>query len=709
MKLFKKANWIWHSDKEQNDEYVDFITSFVADKAKRQCIRIAADSNYTLYINGILAGFGQYADYPTYKVCDEFDISRFVREGENRMAVITWYYGESTQTYIHGDAGLIFEIEQEGQIISFSSEDTYSRLSLDYVPYRCELISGQLGFTYHYNAAKYDGFIESGETGFCRSRICPDISKDFNLRPIERLILCEKKSSRVIQQGLFKYTGEYGTPAASMQYAALSFRNMQMLGVEDFCYDFNRQINIHTDEACDGVYVLVDLSEETAGFLCLDFDVDEECIVDIGYGEHLTDGRCRTSVRGFSCRYYAKKGENSYLNTFRRFGCRYLQAFFHTKKVSLKYVGIRPTIYPVKKYEYQGENILRRTIYDVCINTLVQCMHEHYEDCPWREQALYTMDSRNQMLCGYYAFGEYKFARASLKLISKGLREDGLLSLCYPAGKDYPIPSFSTVYFIQMYEYIKYSKDKTLAEECFPVLERIIQTFISHTKPEGYIENFYGYDSKGGSYWNFYEWTPTMDGSFITEKMSVETPLNAFYSLALQYMAKICIELGREDDAEKYISISKSVNLAIEKHMYNEKNKLFESFDDRHREKYSVLTNALCLLCGAAENVDCTNIFKILENNGPADTGLTVFPNTLSMNSFRFDALLRTKDERYCKLILDEIDRDYLYMLRNGATTFWETIHGENDFGSYGWGAGSLCHGWSALPIYYYAILDKNR
>ncbi len=39
-------------------------------------------------------------------------------------------------------------------------------------------------------------------------------------------------------------------------------------------------------------------------------------------------------------------------------------------------------------------------IYDVSIYTLKCCMHEHYEDCPWREQALYTMDSRNQMLCG---------------------------------------------------------------------------------------------------------------------------------------------------------------------------------------------------------------------------------------------------------------------------------------------------------------------
>ena len=41
------------------------------------------------------------------------------------------------------------------------------------------------------------------------------------------------------------------------------------------------------------------------------------------------------------------------------------------------------------------------------------------------------------------------------------------------------------------------------------------------------------------------------------------------------------------------------------------------------------------------------------------------------------------------------------YMLDCGATSFWETIIGEADFGR----AGSLCHGWSAMPLYYYNIL----
>lgn len=37
-------------------------------------------------------------------------------------------------------------------------------------------------------------------------------------------------------------------------------------------------------------------------------------------------------------------------------------------------------------------------------------------------------------------------------------------------------------------------------------------------------------------------------------------------------------------------------------------------------------------------------------------------------------------------------------MLFEGATSFWETLNGSEDFK----GAGSLCHGWSAIPVYLY-------
>ena len=79
-----------------------------------------------------------------------------------------------------------------------------------------------------------------------------------------------------------------------------------------------------------------------------------------------------------------------------------------------------------------------------------------------------------------------------------------------------------------------------------------------------------------------------------------------------------------------------------------------------------------------------------------------IYDCTLSMSIFRYDALLKIS-EKNAEYILSDIDEKYYKMLNMGATTFWETAKGSADFD----GAGSLCHGWSALPVLYYNKLIK--
>ncbi len=693
MKQFEKSVWIWREGQAGKDEFVDFVDTFSRDGDAPVTLHIAADSNYSVWLNGELAAFGQYADYPFYKVYDTVDLTHLCRQGQNRLAITVWYYGEGFQTYAPGEAGLIYEILSAETVLAASTPSVLSRRSREYIAGEQMKISPQLGFTYHYDCKGDDGFRASVADGFLPSRAVPGISRDFHARPNQKLKLEERLPVKICQQGLFRYPDGIGSDynaAQQMQYAALSFRQMSALcptAADTLC-----------GEAGYGIYWIADLGKENTGFLDLDIEVPEDCRIDIGYGEHLEDGRCRTDVRHFACRIEAKKGRNTYLHTFRRFGCRYLQFFVHTTSVTIHYAGLRPTTYPFTLQPYKTGNLLRDTIYEVCVNTLVQCMHEHYEDCPWREQALYVMDSRNQMLCGYYAFGEYEAPRAALKLISLGQRPDGLLTICYPTGRDAPIPSFSTMYFVQMYEYIKYAGDITLAQECYPVLTSLARTFTDRLNQDGLIPSFAG----EGGYWNFYEWSDTMAGRFDEPESHMEAPLNAYLSLALQAMANICVALGKNGEAADYRACAAKLNRAIAAHFYQEKDGLFFSFDDRDMEKYSVLTNALCLLCGAADGIaDKTVLLRVLASNGKDNCGLSVIPNTLSMNSFRFDALLKEDREAYAQMILDEIDRDYLYMLRAGATSFWETIEGAGAFAD----AGSLCHGWSALPIYYYKTL----
>lgn len=165
------------------------------------------------------------------------------------------------------------------------------------------------------------------------------------------------------------------------------------------------------------------------------------------------------------------------------------------------------------RYNIRGEapvfacgSLLHTKIYETAKRTLHLCMHEHYEDCPWREQALYGFDSRNQMLCGYYAFGEFDYARENLRLLALSQREDGLLELCAPARVPVNIPSFSLAFIIALEEYCRYSGDLAFGEEMLETADKILDSL------RGHIHNGTAFCYQEPGYWNFYEWNELLDG-----------------------------------------------------------------------------------------------------------------------------------------------------------------------------------------------------
>ena len=114
----------------------------------------------------------------------------------------------------------------------------------------------------------------------------------------------------------------------------------------------------------------------------------------------------------------------------------------------------------------------------------------------------------------------------------------------------------------------------------------------------------------------------------------------------------------------------------------------------RGRDELTELGNSLVILSGA---IDADEARVIAD--GIVSGNMT--PASLSLSILKYDALLSTDAEKYKDYILSEIRRNYKIMLDAGSDTVWETILGESDFG----GAGSLCHGWSSVPIYVYRRL----
>ena len=102
-------------------------------------------------------------------------------------------------------------------------------------------------------------------------------------------------------------------------------------------------------------------------------------------------------------------------------------------------------------------------------------------------------------------------------------------------------------------------------------------------------------------------------------------------------------------------------------------------------DEYTVLGNALAILAGL--ELDKEYVCEKIVNGELSDC-------SLSMKIFKYDALLATDKEKYQEWVLNEIRREYGKMIERGDTV-WETIDGASAFDN----AGSLCHGWSAVPI----------
>lgn len=682
-----RGTWIWQNTENRKNEYVDFLDFFEAEDQKSFSLDISVDGDYIAWVNGQRVGNGQYRDYEHYKIKDTLDITPYVKKGQNRLCIQAWHIGGGNFVNAIEKAGLFYSVDSDGDTLACSGEKTLCRISKDYLSHHSDLITPQLGYTFYYDADRADRWLTDCADGF-RNAVVSEIEVTEVLpRPIEKLEEGSFLAGKIVQQGVFFLTGGERL-SEKMQQAALALRDENT-----FLSKRDGSTEVKTEESCDGLYFIFDLGREEVGNLYFDLETDEKTQLYIGYGEHLEYGRVATAVgvRNFCAGYATKPGRQVFSGSFRRFGLRYLTLFVCGKSIKLHKFGITPLRYPLIKTEFSTGNYLRDKIYETSARTLELCMHDAYEDCPWREQSFYNMDSRNQMLCGYYAFHEYRFVRAALELVSHGVREDGFLSIVFPAGSDVPIPSFNLIVFTQFKEYLMYSNDREFVKGKSDFLRKLMQAFLDRVDENGLLPVF------PAPFWNFYEWQATLQGALSGDAVDrgYECPLSAFLAFALGEFAELLEMLGMGDEAEKYRAIRTKTNEAIRKTFFDRECGLFGSFSAE--KSYSMLVNALCVLCGAADGLPSSRIDAALKGNCEE-----VLPCTLSMEIFRYEALLKL-DESNASFILSDIDENYYAMLSKGATSFWETAKGYADFEN----AGSLCHGWSALPVYYYNKLKS--
>ncbi|MCQ2378755.1 MAG: hypothetical protein MJ016_06035, partial [Victivallaceae bacterium] len=444
-------------------------------------------------------------------------------------------------------------------------------------------------------------------------------------------------------------------------------------------------------EKGNGFFMIFDLGCERTGRIVLEADCRKSGIViDIAHGEHLADRRVRSRIgeRNFADRYLTRAGVQRF-ELPRRVGGRYVQLNVIAPEEDFPRLAvsfIEETLPLPETARFVSQDEAANKLRDNCERTLRCCMHEHYEDCPWREQALYGYDTRNQMLFGYYLWGNYDYAVANWRLFPDGMRPDGLLPLNAPSKCGPPIVSFAIAYVSAMADHHLFSGTDEMYRSCRSAAQSILHSCTANFDTAKGL-----YLTPGGDgVWHFYEWRDGLDGG--NEKgldfshLGGAPRLESIYNL---YLIEMFGALANVSGDASFARKADGLRRAVRDAFYDETRKVLLT---RHGDdRLHATTQALALYCGVIPGKDETQLLdRILDGE--------FIPISLSSLRYLVDALMRRNEEKYARRAEALIREKFLPMTRGDSTTMWETEDGEAAFDR----AGSLCHGWSALPLYFF-------
>lgn len=644
------AKWIrFPGDSGTDNTYTLFRTSFQADTAKNIRLKLSVAGNYACRINGKLAAFGQYTDFPDNKTYSETDVSSCCCSGMNSVEITAYFGGNRFSSHLDGEPGLIAAFFNGEDAVAESSSNWYCTRDERYlagpdVP----VLSGSLNYCWIFDAnhdPETDHWVPAEEIA----------DRKLHPRPTPPVEMKSFAPGKLLRQGeLLRNSTEQ---THGKQYES---------DIRD------------PENESNGRYFLYDLGREYAGLFTMELTAAAGTVLDIAHGEYLTDGdhvRGIIFARTFADRYTAKEGTQTFTHVVRRAACRYIEVHVTGGNAAIRKIGLIPTELPgdhLATPPYVTSDPFFMKAHEISAETLRLCLHEKYENCPWREQSICTYDARNQMLFGYGFWGNYQYANAMIRLFGESLRPDGFIAVAAPGGLKISIPSYTFQWMAAVYEYTLYSGDKQLFSDLAPQIRRMFDTILSlkaanglHVPPEEYL-------------WNYCE-APELE--------NMPYPPNAFYNL---YLAEALEDMGQLFGGEYGKSLVQHAadlrRICVEV-FYDPATGLYADHitPEGVREQFHGHIQMLFLFC---DGVDRSRLMNAILDGEVPFPALGAIPY-LIRSVFRYG----TAADR--KKLHEKLKSHYSIML--DSQTWWEVIDGIK----YGAGSGSLCHGWSAAPAFY--------
>lgn len=565
------SNWMWIFNKDTDADSKPRLALFrgrllLAEKPDNAPIQITADSRYKLYVNGEFVETGPARGNEKTWYVDAVDISPWLHQGENVVAVEVLRYPAA-----HG-AGCFGVVRTETPGLHIRTE-----LSVEWkcrLHHGFEIVPENPWFSplMIYERVTADGTLAGWrEPGYndgnwvfpayyAQDELPPILRPERHIpRPIPFLYRTKRQFT-----GISKGTDEWGalvkdgkpltipahtTVSADLDAGELTtgYLRVSMAG------GAGAKLTLLQAECYAGDIVPKDdpykslprKGDRTDASLQLYGHTDEYCAA--GYGT-------------------AERPECYEPYWFRAF--RFIRVTVETgdEPLTLLGIGYEETGYPLEvRAKVKTSDPSMGPVWELCERSLRRCMHETYADCPFYERLQYAMDARSEILYTYAISNDDRLARKCMDDFATSLRQDGMVNCSAPNYETNVIPGFG-IYFIGMvYDHMWHFGNRHVVQKHWDTVKHILDFFHQRLDERGLVGKI-GDVNRPGQFWSFIDWTTgwdDTDGVPPATKLGPITMESLLYILGLQYAAELAEYLHLPWQAHDYCTEASEVKAAV--------------------------------------------------------------------------------------------------------------------------------------------------
>ena len=425
-----QAQWIWDEENiTANNVWMCFNKKVSLDKVPSELVAdISADSKYWLYINGetvVFEGSVKRGADENSGYYDSIDIAPYLKEGENTICALVWYWDDETSYSYNssGQGGFIFEaVGADVDIISDSSwkvkrNSAYVDSNL-YVP--------------NYRLPEYSIYFDA------REDIGDWTSGDYDVSAWDNAT-------------------EYALGGEGV-YGKLYPRGIPFLkdyGLKGMEYDN------YTVKKLFGEKITVDIpyNAQVTPYL--------KVIAPAGKKIRITTEN--TLIGAVSATYITKEGEQEF-EALGWFNGEHI-TYKIPKGVTVVALKYRETGYDSQfSGNYVSDDEFMNSLWQKSLRTLYVTMRDNFMDCPDRERAQWWGDVTSEMIMTMYSMdsNSYLLYQKGVEAMLSHIDDTKVLQTVVPISGDYfELPVQQLAGIVGFMTYYEYTGDKTFIEKVY--------------------------------------------------------------------------------------------------------------------------------------------------------------------------------------------------------------------------------------------------